>query len=114
MYIQEGRAIGTGLSNTNTIISIQGTTTTYAARVCADYSITVNGITYSDWYLPSSDELIRLYRNKTAIGGFVSQSYWSSSEKNDGYAIEVNLSNGAGGDARKDTNLKYVRAIMAF
>ena len=110
----QGRAIGTGLSNTNTIISIQGTTTTYAARVCADYSITVNGITYSDWYLPSSDELIRLYRNKTAIGGFVSQSYWSSSEKNDGYAIEVNLSNGAAADARKDSNSKYVRAIMAF
>uniref|UniRef100_UPI0040478540 hypothetical protein n=1 Tax=Algoriphagus sp. TaxID=1872435 RepID=UPI0040478540 len=109
-----GFTLGTGLSNTNKIISSQGTTTTYAARVCADYSITVDGITYSDWYLPSIDELRILYRNKTAIGGFRNSSYWSSTERNDAYAYERNLGNDTGSDANKSTNSKYVRAIRAF
>ena len=35
---------------------------------------------YSDWYLPSLDELSKLYLNRVAIGGFASSFYWSSSE----------------------------------
>ena len=43
-----GTAIGTGLTNTNTIIAAQGSGS-YAAQLCADYSVTVDGITYDDW-----------------------------------------------------------------
>jgi len=35
---------------------------------------------YHDWFLPSKDELMELYRNKTAVGGFSDVGYWSSSE----------------------------------
>ena len=106
-----GTAIGTGNANTNAIVSIQGTGS-YAAKLC--YDLVLNS--YSDWYLPSIDELNKLYLNKTAIGGFATSSYssyWSSTEYDfmktwyqnfgGGYQIKTNKSN---------TN--YVRAVRAF
>jgi len=72
-----GTAIGTGLANTNAIATQNGTTlSTYAAGLC--YNLGTGG--YSDWYLPSKDELAQLYAHKDSIGGFESDFYWSSSE----------------------------------
>ena len=72
-----GTAIGTGLSNTNSIITIQGaTSTSYAAGLARAYT----GGGYTDWYLPSIDELYKLYLNRVAIGGFNESHYWSSSQ----------------------------------
>ena len=75
-----GTAIGTGFSNTNTIIASQGIiATNYAAGLARAYT----GGGYTDWYLPSKEELNKLYLNRVAIGGFISNSnglYWSSSE----------------------------------
>ncbi len=75
-----GTAIGTGFSNTSNIIASQGgTATSYAAGVARAYT----GGGYTDWYLPSKDELNKLYLNRVAIGEFISNSngnYWSSSE----------------------------------
>ena len=70
--------IGKGFDNTNTIISVQGTTSTsYAAGLARAH----NGGGYNDWYLPSKDELHKLYLNRVAIGGFTNNVYWSSTEK---------------------------------
>lgn len=69
------RAIGAGQANTNFMIAQAGYTGG-AAKVCDDYS---NG-EFSDWYLPSINELTKLYDNRTAIGGFKEAKYWSSSE----------------------------------
>jgi len=73
-----GTAIGTGLSNTNSIITIQGaTSTSYAAGLARAYT----GGGYTDWYLPSIDELYKLALNRDAIGGFCEDCwYWSSSQ----------------------------------
>jgi len=69
-------ALGTGQSNT-TIIVNHCSESGIAARICDN--LVLNG--YSDWYLPSEDELNKLYINKAVIGGFVEYSlYWSSSE----------------------------------
>ena len=67
-------AIGTGNSNTNIIIGFQGAGA-YAAKQCKGV---ING--YSDWYLPSKDELNLLYNQWSAVGGFYNAEYWSSSD----------------------------------
>jgi len=72
-------AIGAGQANTTAMMGQAGYTGG-AAQVCDDYSVTVGGVTYSDWYLPSKDELNKFNINKDTIGGFVYTSYWSSSE----------------------------------
>jgi len=70
-----GTSIGTG--NQNTIDIMAGCSKAgIAARLCGD--LVLAG--YSDWYLPSRDELSRLYDSKAVIGGFVNACYWSSSQ----------------------------------
>jgi hypothetical protein len=58
---------GGGLTNTNTIYSLLGTNA-YAVNLCKTYSVTQNGITYSDWVLPSLNELLRIATNLTGNG----------------------------------------------
>ena len=72
------QAIGYGLFNTNTIISALGTTASYAARTARNY----NGGGYTDWYLPTLEELYELIQRKTTIGAstFTTNQYYSSSE----------------------------------
>jgi hypothetical protein len=99
-----------GLANTTSIISSQGETiSTYAAGLARAY----NGGGYDDWFLPSKDELYKLYINKVIIGGFVNTNYWSSSEQDDDFAYKRNFING---DQNFNTkvNTFHVRAIRAF
>ena len=70
----------------------------------------------SNWYLPSLDELNKLYLNRDAIGGFDTTSfpyYWSSSE----YDADDAWGQGFSGGVR-DRNWKYfpyrVRAVRGF
>jgi hypothetical protein len=105
--------LGTGFSNTNKIIASQGKN--YAAGVARAYT----GGGYTDWYLPSKDELNKLYLNRVAIGGFISNSnglYWSSSEiQSHPYhsAWLQDFSNGGPLSIFKDFNV-IVRAIRLF
>ena len=69
-------ALGAGASNTTAINVAYGGTGNYAAKLADTYT---DG-TYTDWYLPSINELGKLYLNRVAIGGFTSGRYWSSSE----------------------------------
>lgn len=70
----EGRALGTGQSNTTAIVSLCAQDP-IAARVCD--TLTLNG--YSDWFLPSLDELDSLHAHKDVFG-ITSNWYWSSTE----------------------------------
>ena len=60
-------AFGTGAANTAAIIAANCSTTVTAAKLCNDYTITVNGTTYSDWYLPSSGDVQKIYPNTGQI-----------------------------------------------
>jgi len=107
-----GTVIGTGSLNTTTIIASQGNTGSYAAKICRDYT----GGGYSDWYLPSKDELNKLYLNKTIIGGFISSTYWSSSDYDINYAWAQYFANGIQSYFNpKNLSAAYcVRAIRSF
>jgi hypothetical protein len=106
-----GTEIGTGLSNTNTIIASQaGTTTSYAAGLARAY----RGGGYTDWYLPSIDELAKVNGLKSqGIGNLEYYYYWSSSEYSTNYAWVQNFSTGLQSYSGK-VNTGYVRAIRAF
>lgn len=100
--------LGSGNANTVNIVSNLGSGT-YAARLC--YDLVLNG--YSDWYLPSRDELVKLYVNKDLIGGFAVYPYWSSSEVSNTNSYYYSFAAGFISNATKDWPY-YVRAIRSF
>lgn len=105
-----------GAKNTDSIIAAQTPDNqkgNFAAKICADFSIIVNGKTYDDWYLPSKYELDLLYLQNTVVGGFDGYYYWSSNEVDSKTAWVENFYDGRQLEVSKgDTN--YVRAIRAF
>jgi hypothetical protein len=107
--------VGAGLKNTAIIIANQGAVdgNAFAATVCNEYSVTVDGVTYGDWYLPSKNELNLLYLQKSVVGGFANDSYWSSTEYDLNYAWNQYFYDGFQGTNRK-FGIYYVRAIRAF
>jgi hypothetical protein len=105
-----GSALGTGQTNTTAIVGQVGCTDG-AAYLC-DH-LTEAG--YDDWYLPSRDELDKLYLNRAEIGGFDGSDvyYWSSSEysSNDAWVRRF-MDGDAGGDAKNASD--RVRAVRTF
>ena len=103
-----GTAIGTGQANTKAIITAQGAGS-YAAKLCDD--LVMGG--YSDWFLPSKDELNELYKNRVVVGGFAATYYWSATEYDSSYAW--NQSFGSGNQNANNLADSYrVRAVRAF
>ena len=116
-----GTAIGTGNQNTIDIINANCTSSNgspTAADICAN--LTLGG--YSDWFLPSKDELMEMYLNIGQgnalglgnIGGFANSYYWSSTVFGSGAVAWVQgFSNGFQGTSNKSSNF-FVRAVRAF
>lgn len=107
--VGEVLVIGTG--NQNTIKIMAGCPTAgIAARLCGDL---VEG-GYSDWYLPSHEELNKLYENRVAFNGFANAMYWSSTQAYNIFALAIDFNDyQAHGCITKDTPAR-VRAIRAF
>lgn len=113
--------IGAGKENTVLIISNQGPVdgAAFAATVCNEFSVKdAHGVKYGDWYLPSKHELNLLFKQKAAVGGFKSSSYWSSTEMDSTESGDLNawaqdFNAGAQFVLNKDAHLG-VRAIRAF
>ena len=107
--------VGAGLKNTAIIIANQGPVdgNAFAATVCNEYSVTIAGVTYGDWYLPSKHELNLLFINRVAVGGFSSGAYWSSSENANNSAWNQDFFNGYQSFFNKSYTY-YVRAVRAF
>lgn len=104
----QGTAIGTGSQNTIDIEAGCATVGT-PADICANL---VSG-GYSDWYLPSNDELWQIYANRVAIGGISYVNYWSSSEVDATNAYRIRFDSGTSTSILKNTTCA-VRAIRSF
>lgn len=112
-----GTAIGTGRSNTRRIVLSQGKMGDYAALFCSRSER--NG--YSDWVLPSKDELNQLFKRRKLVGGFIrdlnNSWYWSSSESYGvgyGSAWAQNFVDGSQWEYASKLGWCYVRAIRGF
>ena len=110
-------AIGTGQTNTTAMMNQAGYTGG-AAQVADDYSVTDNGVTYNDWFLPSLEELNEMYSQKNSIEAAAGvtpfgANYWSSSEHNSNKAKSVNMSSGNDSNTNKNAQ-RNVRAIRTF
>jgi hypothetical protein len=105
-----GTALGAGSANTDRIIAQNGAGIDYAAGIARAHA----GGGHADWYLPSSDELDRLYLNRAAIGGFESAAYWSSSEDGANTAWYQDFGNGVQGDSFGKHSTYLVRAVRRF
>ena len=85
-----------------------------AIKKCNAY----NRATYTDWYLPSREELNQMYNNlhKNELGGFDSYYYWSSTEDDNLNAWLQDMSDG--NQYNQYSNYKnsgrLVRAVRAF
>jgi hypothetical protein len=108
--------VGSGKTNTILIMTSPGGDCS-AASGCAKTSITYyldgTGITYEDWYLPSIDELNLLYFQRTVVGGFSQNAYWSSTEYGTNTAWWQTFFDGLQSSAPK-SNSYLVRPIRAF
>jgi hypothetical protein len=104
--------VGTGQANTNILVASQGAGN-YAAKLCDD--LILNG--YSDWFLPSSEELNLMFTNigqgATNYGGFAPNYYWSSSEDRKNYAWYKYFYDGFQRSNSKNLFLS-VRAVRSF
>ena len=106
----DGTDIGTGQQNTADIVAQVGNVAaTSAAVYCDEY--TYGG--FSDWFLPSKDELNELYVNQIIVGGFLSSYYSTSSEySNDAFWFQSFI------DGNPNTpyknNAYYIRPVRSF
>jgi len=107
----DSTAVGTG--NQNTIDIVNGCSTVgIAARIC--YDLVLND--YTDWYLPSKDELNLMYTNLRYLGDFATTGYWSSSENENDNTEAWWQWFGDGGtqDPNKKDHPASIRAIRTF
>ena len=101
--------IGGGISNSEAIVNACSGES--AAKLCEDLVYA----TYSDWFLPSMDELEIMYKNIkiSDLEKFSSGYYWSSNQKDANTAYRYGFLGGNKGEADKSLK-QYVRAIRKF
>ncbi len=105
----DGTALGTGHQNTLDIVG-NCSQAGIAARLCNDLDLNE----YDDWFLPSKEELNKLYLNKDLIGGFEPHYYWSSSEYSMDDAWGQIFNDGFQHQYHKNLIHYYVRAVRVF
>ena len=104
-----GTQIGAGASNTALIIQNCGTGT--AAGLASAY----RGGGKTDWFLPSKDELMKVYDRRGEIGALTDDTWWSSSQGS-GTADDAWMQYFSLGPQNEDGKrwFKRVRPVRAF
>jgi hypothetical protein len=80
--------------------------------VCTEY----NGAGFKDCFLASKDQLNELYLQRTIVGGFANEYYWSSTEFDKQNAWSQVFGGTIGGNQYSYSKglIGHVRAIRAF
>ena len=94
---------------------------TVAAKVCSEFSLVKDDVTYDDWYLPSFRELWLIQSNLVVngLGNFITDEfniYWSSTERereDGGWARCLLMNDPKNSSATKNNTFK-IRPIRAF
>lgn len=119
--------IGAGPANTAMIVAaLEGVETGRAAQIAAgpDFGGTNTFRGYTDWFLPSRNELNRIWQDvvsedsdlgpvNSGAGDFSNAHYWSSSEDDVALAEDIRFT-GAAVFAKEKTTEHHVRPIRAF
>lgn len=111
-----------GAGNTNTIVSVIGSDSAYAAGRCFNYQVDSEGNSpcrsgftcYTDWFLAATEQLDCLYNNKNAIGGFINAEYWTSTESNKNSARAISFDTGASPNRNKANFELRIRCVRSF
>lgn len=113
-----GTSIGSGKSNTAAVAST-------CVSGASDTAIAYNGGGFSDWYLPSIDELLQMYTQRVAIGGFKAgaqlstgistTTYWSSTQNSATQARNWSFADNSNDNWTKSLgfNVRPVRSFSA-
>lgn len=115
-----------GMENTIAAVETESSPTT-APNVCYNLEITEGGITYSDWYLPSKDELSLISQNHAVIsttatandGDVLSLGYYMSSTEDEEAAgayvwVQYCRDNNSNIYSIYKNKPAYVRAVRRF
>jgi hypothetical protein len=105
-----GTEIGTGYKNTVAMVT-QSSREDRAGTKTRAYRGPNN---LSDWYLPSKDELKKLFDMKNTVGGLTLSSYFSSSEYNASNAYYQDFNTGRQGGSGLKSASVHVRPVRAF
>lgn len=100
-----------GQANTALLAALTDPPLGNAPYKAAQYCDTLNKYGHNDWYLPSRNELLAIYPNKIAIGGFVFHDHNTSSESNASKNWVVQFNDGSINSEDKNRNDHYVRCI---
>lgn len=111
-----GTAITTGKANTD---AMAAACVEAGSLAITALNLTLNG--YSDWFVPSKDELYEIYLNRETINAVLtangdeiySNSYWTSTQFNTTNGWFGSFSNGFQGGTGKHGEIKY-RVIREF
>ena len=104
-------AIGEGIINTASIVA-GCATAGISARVAND--LVLNG--FSDWFLPSLEELGMMWTELASdgLGGFANHTYWSSTQASATQAFTVDMNNGNPNQHNKSQTNRHTRAMRRF
>ncbi|TVQ39183.1 MAG: DUF1566 domain-containing protein [Spirochaetaceae bacterium] len=100
-----GTAIGSGAANTAALADAE-----HPAALAAQNASRGE---FTDWFLPSRDELVIVRANRAAIGA-ADDVYWSSSEHNETQAWSHEFTNQPTGSISGKESTWQVRVIRAF
>ena len=115
VFYLDGNGVGLIVAPSN-----QSSSASWSRAVNLCNNLTLGG--YSDWYLPSKDELNQMYKNIGQgnalglgnVGGFASSSYWSSTEYGNYDAWKQHFGTGNQFNSSKNYHTSNVRAVRAF